>query len=133
MEMPIAMNIIIKTKHLELTEALENYIHKKISGLTRFIDVLKSDDTGKGKTLAEISFEMSRQTRHHRKGDVYAVEAIIFLPGRKKLVAKASGEDIRQLIVRAKDDLEQEIKKYKTQRTEAPRREQRKLKKEIIK
>jgi len=119
------MKIDIKTKNLELTESLKSFTEEKIGSLRKFVDILKDDVPEKGKTLAEISVIVERETRHHKKGEVFLTKAEIILPG-KKIMAQASGDNLLSTIVEVKDRLQQEIKKYKTKNVEAPRREQKK-------
>ena len=124
------MKIIIKAKNLELTAKLKAYIENRIGSLKKFIKILQEDESlsdFKRKTLAEVYVEVKRQTLHHKKGDVFLAEAIINLPG-KKLVAKSHGEDVEKIIIKVKDELQQEIKKYKTKTIERPRRQAKKAK-----
>ena len=118
------MNIVITTKNLELTDQLNGLINKKISGLKKFTKILKTD-------FQEVFIEVEKETRHHRKGDVFKAEAIITLPGRK-LVARSHGENLSQVIIAMRDELKREIRKYKTQTVELPRRKYRKLKKQTF-
>lgn len=108
------MNIIIKTKNLEITDLLEDFINKKMGALKKFLDFLNSDSL-------ELFVEVEKETSHHRKGDIFMAEANIHLPG-KTLMAKAHGEDLMKLVGEVKDELEREIRKYKTKRIEAPMR-----------
>jgi len=117
------VKIIIKTKNLELTASLENLINKKMDGLKKFIGILK------GKS-AEVFVEVEKETKHHRKGDIFKSEAILQLPG-KKLVARAHGEDVAKAIVEVKEELEREIRKYKSKMIEIPRRQAQKFKQEV--
>ena len=118
------MKIIIKTKNLELTEYLEALINKKMVSLEKLAKALKESEV-------EVFVEIEKETKHHRKGDVFAAEAMIELLG-KNLVAKAHGEDLLKAITEVKDELEREIKKYKTKKIELPRRQQRKTKQDIF-
>src|SRR3989344_3546815 len=142
------MKIIIKTKNLELTGELKDFINNRLGSLEKFIypvkyrkavispeaklfnrvKILKGENPAKGKqkTLAEIFVEVKRETRHHKKGDIFKTEAIIILPG-KKLVAEAMGDDLNKTIIEVKDELQVEIKKYKTKKIELPRRKMRKF------
>ncbi len=116
------MNIVIKTKNLELTESLEKFISKRLEGLKKFIKVLKNDSQ-------EVMIEVEKETKHHKKGDVFRAEAIIKLPGQS-LVARAHGEDLGKVVTETRDEMEREIRKYKTMKIEKPRREQRKAQKQ---
>jgi len=125
------MEIIIKTKNLELTDALQKFIEEKIGGLKKFINILKEEGREKGKTLAEFFVEVEKESMHHQKGDIFKAEAKVYLPG-KTLIAVSKRDDLRQAIVEIKDELQQEIKKYKLKKTKLIIREQRKAKKEIM-
>ena len=132
------MKIIITTKNLELTESIKNFIEEKIGSLKKFITVLNEGAQKKGlpasrqgKTLAEAFVEIKKETKHHRKGDVFKAKTEILLPG-KKVVAESTGDDLLLAIVEVKDELQQEIKKYKTKAIDFERGKQRKAKKEII-
>jgi|SRR3989338_5370400 len=118
------MKIIIKTKNLELTDSLDSLINKKMKGLEKFIKVLKKD-------FSEIFIEIEKETKHHKKGDVFISEAIIRLPG-KSLVAKSHGDNLLKAITQVREELEREIKKYKTKIIELPRRKYRKTKRELL-
>lgn len=120
------MKITTKTKNLELTDELNNFIDEKIGGLKKFINILKREDEI-GKTLAEVFVEIEKETNHHNKGKIFKAEAEILLPGRK-IMAQANGEDLLLTIVEIKDKLQQEIKKYKFKHTDKNRRRQRKEK-----
>ncbi|KKP41433.1 MAG: hypothetical protein UR31_C0030G0003 [Parcubacteria group bacterium GW2011_GWA2_33_14] len=123
------MNIIIKTKNLELTDSLRVYINQRIDGLKKFITILNDDSLpiGKGKTLSEVFIEVEKETLHHKKGQIFRTEATIHLPG-KHLVAEAKGDDLGKTITQVRDELKREIKKYKLKKIELPRRQAKKLK-----
>jgi len=126
------MKIIIRTKNLELTESLKSFIEEKIGSLKKFIDVFKREEDPSAnlgrdkKTLAEIFFEIEKETKHHNKGQVFRSEARILLPG-KKIMAQSAGDDLLLTIVEIKDKLQQEIKKYKEKAITKNRRIQRKI------
>ena len=123
------MRIINKTKNLELTDALENFIEEKISSLQKFIDILKEDVSGK--TLAEVFVEVEKETLHHRKGDIFNCKLEVRLPC-KILTASSQSDDLYKAIVEAKRELRDEIEKYKFKHIDKNRREQRKSKSEIV-
>lgn len=122
------MKIIIRAKNLELTKSLKNFIEEKIGSLKKFVDVLKRQEDGK--TLAEVFFDIEKETKHHNKGQVFRSEAKIMLP-RKKIIAQSAGDNLLLTVVEIKDKLQQEIKKYKLKTIDGVRRQQKKLKKEI--
>lgn len=121
------MKIIIKTKNLESSEALEDFIEEKILGLKKFIDVLK-DDSGVGKTLAEVFVEIEKETKHHKSGNIYLAKAQLQLPGKKMIVARAKADMPSKAIVLVKKELKKEIEKYKGKKIALHDRKIRKLK-----
>ncbi len=100
------MNINIKAKNLDLTPPLEIYLNKKVESLDKMLS--QWEKTGS----VEIDFEISRSTRHHRKGDVFYAEANLHING-VMLRANSDGNDIREAIDLVKDKLKMEILKYK--------------------
>ena len=109
---------------MELTGELDRFIEEKIGSLKKFIQILKKEE--EKNTLAEVFFEIEKETNHHNKGKIFRAEATILLPGRK-IVASATGDDLLLTIVEVKDKLQQEIKKYKEKTITKTRRGQRKL------
>ena len=79
----------------------------------------------KGKTLNEVFVEVERETKHHKKGDIFRAEVIVLLPGRK-LAAKSHGQNLKRVIIKVRDEIKREIIKYKTKTIELPRRKYRK-------
>lgn len=121
------MSIIIKTKKIELTADLQEFIEEKIGGLKRFTKILqKKDSFKKGNDSRDFFVEIERTTKHHKKGDIFRAEARVHLPG-KTLVAISETDDLKRAIVEVKDELQQEIKKYKLKGTELAIRKQRKI------
>ncbi len=122
------MRIIITSKNIGLTEALKIYTEEKIGSLKKFIDILKKDE--EKKTLAEVFVEIEKETRHHQKGRVFKAKAILKLP-HKNLIAQAISDDLRSAIVQVKDEMQEEIKKYKIKKKDSTIREMRKAKEKI--
>lgn len=115
------MNIIIKTKNLDLTNSLRAYINKRIDGLEKFI-----------KDFPEVFIEVEKETLHHKKGQIFKTEATIHLP-KKSLIAQARGDDLGKTVTQVRDELKQEMRKYKLKAIELPRRKAKKLRgKEIF-
>lgn len=122
------MRIVIKTTNIKLDKAFEDFINEKIGGLKKFLKIFQEDKKiKKGKRLDEIFVEVGKETRHHKKGPFFRAEAQVYLPG-KSLRSEAIAEDLKTAIVEVKDELQQEIKKYKLKFIDSYRRKQRKLK-----
>lgn len=102
------MNINIKATNIDLTPAIREYAEMKIGSLSKFME--RFEEGGEVK----VEIEIGRTTRHHKKGDVFYAEAMIYFP-KKTLRAENTGPDLRAGIDDVKDKLKAEIEKYKTQ------------------
>ncbi len=100
------MTLNIKTKNLELTPSIKTYIENKILPLSRFVERWEKRGS------VEVNFELARTTQHHHKGDVYYAEVNLSLGG-KLLRTEYSGEDIHEVVDRAKDKIKEELITYK--------------------
>jgi ribosomal subunit interface protein len=108
------MNITIK-KTLDVTPPLETYIEEKLMPLAKFVKAFDRDG------VVELKLEVSRTSKHHRKGEeVFMACADLRLPG-KILRSEASATDIRKAIDEVRDMLHMEIERYKTKREDPPR------------
>lgn len=99
------MQIDIRTKDIELTEPLREYVDTKIGSLERY---LKRFD----ESLLRAAVELKRTTKHHKTGDIFYAEVNLEIPGTM-LRATHKDEDIRISIDKVKDVLQREIRKYK--------------------
>lgn len=100
------MNINIKADGFELTPSIRDKVMKKLMTIGKLLS--EFDDKGE----IELDFEVSRTTRHHRKGDVFYAEANLSLP--KKLIrAESTKEELGAAIDEVKERLSETIKKYK--------------------
>jgi len=100
------MKILIQATDLELTEPLKVYIEKKMSSLAKFLNEFEEDSI-------QTKIEVARSTRHHRRGNVYHVDANLSFPG-KLIRAEKDDIDVRAAVDAVKDKLQREIKRYKT-------------------
>jgi len=114
------MQIIIKTKNLELTDSLRLYIDKRIEGLKKYV-----------RELPEIFLEIEKETLHHKKGQIFKTEATVHFP-KKSLVAEAKGDDLGKTVTQVRDELKRQIREHKLKSIELPRREAKKSRKEIF-
>lgn len=125
------MKIIISTKNLELTKDFEDFVNDKIGGLEKFAGFLKKENNSeKGKDPLEFFVEVKKETEHHKKGQIFLVKTKVNLPG-KTLIASSNSDDLSRAVVEVKDELQQELKKYKFKRTELTIRKQRKINSKI--
>jgi len=82
------MKIDIQKTNDLVTPALETYIEAKLMPLARFIK--QFDAAG----VAELVLEVSRTSKHHKKGEVYLAAADLRIP-KKIFRAEEYADDIR--------------------------------------
>ena len=98
------MKLDIKTKDLDLTDAIRAHIEEKIASLDRKVERFGD--------VVSAEVEVGRTTEHHQKGNVYRAEIHIRLPG-KLVYASDEGEDLYACINEAKQQAERQIIDYK--------------------
>ena len=104
------MKIDIVTKNISLDEPLENFVREKIGGLDKLI----------GNDKSEARVEIGKPSQHHKSGRVFRAEANIRMGG-VLLRASCEHEDLRNAIVDVKDELQEQIRKFKEKRTDLAR------------
>jgi ribosomal subunit interface protein len=100
----LAMKVTIKGTNIELSDSVYQYINDKIGSLDKFV---------KNVSPVECWVEVERTTKHHRSGDIFRAEAQIKLPGSQGVRAESTQWDLHQAIDEAKNDMQQQLKKYK--------------------
>ena len=95
------MQIIISGRGVKLTDAIEDYVNKKINGLEKFF---------KGIIRAEVIVGM--ETHHHNKGEIFYAECKLEVPGHD-VFAKKTDKTVYSAIDAMRDFLEGELKKHK--------------------
>jgi len=122
------MRITIKAKGLKLTESIEAFVNEKIGSLEKFVKSCHKDDEWEDvRPACEFLVEIEKESRHHKKGPFFRAEVNIKLSGRL-LRAEAKNDDLMLAIVEVKDEMQQEMKKYKLKAMEVGRKRQRKFK-----
>lgn len=95
------MQIIVSGKGVDLTNAVETYVNKKLEGLDKFFAGIIRADVVLGKT-----------TNHHQKGDIFFAECKLGVPGAE-LFAKKEAAAVYEAVDFLRDYLEVELKKHK--------------------
>ncbi len=95
------MQIITSGKGIELTDAIKDYVDKKISGLDKFHP-----------NIIRAVVEVGIESHHHQKGDIFVAECKLEIPG-KDLFASKTENTLYKAIDKVRDYLEAEIKKSK--------------------
>src|SRR3989338_4292134 len=104
------MKINLQAKNMDLTPAIDEYIVKRVTNLGRLIS--KIEEKG---TEANINFEVSKSTKHHKQGVVFHADCLINLEG-KEYYGSADEEDLYAAVDRVKESLFREISKGKDRR-----------------
>src|SRR3989344_1121384 len=101
------MQINLQGKNIELTEAIKDYILKKVTNLEKLLSGIEAKE---GRVM--VNFEVSKSTNHHKSGDVFHADCLIKIDG-KEFYSSADKEDLYQAIDAIKDTLYYEINKNK--------------------
>lgn len=104
---------------MELTDAIQSHIEKKLKGLQRIITSLHESPT--------IYVEVGKSSKHHKSGDIYRAEVRTMLKGAS-LYAVSEQSDLYAAIDDAKDEIEAEAKKLKTKKQTLARKGGQKVK-----
>ena len=90
------MNIVVKSRHMESTEPLKQYVAAKAEKLTRYYDSLLS---------AEVILDM--------EADKPTVEMVIQAKKKMTFVARARGDDMYACIDQCLDKIAQQLRRHK--------------------
>lgn len=97
------MTTNIKGTNMELTEAISDYVNKKIDAINKF--------TKAGEEVI-IYVEVGKTTNHHKQGDYYKAEFSVTING-EKFFTDSEKSDLYKAIDDAKDELVKKIKNSK--------------------
>jgi putative sigma-54 modulation protein len=114
------MHITITGIHIEITDAIREYVNTRISSLSKY--------SVKGDTSATVAVEVSKTTAHHTHGDVFQAEAQAHIKG-KNIHVRAVKDDLYSAIDEVKDMLARELTEEKDRRISLFKKGAHKLKK----
>lgn len=109
------MQINITGKNIDLTDAIKDYVDKKINSLEKFYDKIVRGQVVVGK-----------ENQHHIKGNVFFCEVKLEVPGKDLFVTKNEA-DLYKAIDKVRDHLEAELKKHKVTKREKDKKDKRKV------
>src|SRR3990167_7451118 len=85
------MKINIKATGIELTQAISDYVHKRIFSIEKYLDQKNNPDI-----VAQV--EVGRSTRHHKAGNIFRAEIdivkdeivrnIVHLKGKRETLSR---------------------------------------------
>lgn len=110
------MKTIIKSSHIEISEALREYLEKRLQNVEKFLD-----------ENAMIEAELGRTTAHHKSGDVFRAELNVMVHG-ELLRAVSEGADLYVAIDDARDELHDMLASRKDKRQTLWKRGSQKIK-----
>lgn len=86
------MNIIIKGSQIEITEAIQSYLERKLEGLQKFLN-----------EESKIQADIGKTSNHHKHGDIFKAELNIYHKGQYTRV-EAEKDDLYTAIDAVKDE-----------------------------
>ncbi len=111
------MEVIIKSKNIDLTPHLRDYAEKKLKSACRFIPALlkkeREDKEQVGREVDRIVLEVEiTKVSGDEKGKVYRTQAKMVLP-EITLKGEDIAETVKESVEEVKYELERQIKDYK--------------------
>lgn len=108
------MKINIKATGIELTQAISNYVYKKVSSIEKYLDKKSSPNI-----VAQV--EVGKSTRHHKTGNIFRAE--VHITGvNLDLYAVSEMEDLYAAIDVVKDEIVHNVVQLKGKRQTLARR-----------
>jgi putative sigma-54 modulation protein len=101
------MQINLQGRNIELTDAIKNYVSKRITGLEKLFSGVQSK-----KGDARADFELVKTTNHHKAGEIFHASCKISVGG-KVFYGESDNEDLQAAIDQVKENLFMEITKSK--------------------
>ncbi len=111
------MEVIIKSKNIDLTSHLKDYAERKLRSACRFIpsllqkEIEDKEQVGREVDRVVLEVEIEKVTGDE-KGRIFRTEAQMIIPG-KTLKAEDTAETIKESIDEVKYELERQINEYK--------------------
>jgi len=93
----------IKATNMDLTEAIADYVNKKIEAINKFVPFGEE---------AIIYVEVGKTTKHHKQGDYFKAEFDVSING-EKFFTDSEKNDLYKAIDDAKDEVIKKIKNSK--------------------
>ena len=104
------MQIKLQGKNIELTEAIKDYVLKRVTNLEK---LLSNIETNKGE--ARVKFEVAKTTNHHKTGEIFHADCTINIAGNN-FYGSSEHEDLYSAIDDVKEKLFNDIQKNKDRR-----------------
>jgi putative sigma-54 modulation protein len=99
------MKIQIRGLHTSLTPVIEDYVTRKISTLSKFVD-----------DNVVCNIDLIKTTEHHRQGDIFKAEANINIKG-EQIHATSEKGDMYEAIDELRDELNRILSSRKSKKS----------------
>ncbi len=109
---PTPMNIIIRTKNIEMTPTLRDFIEQKIGSIEKYYRECQTNDNPGLSASAEAIVEVGKDTLHHKKGDIYTAQCQFTFNGNK-IHASTDADDLEKAVSAVRDDLQDQLTRLK--------------------
>ncbi len=87
------MNIIINGSHIQVTDAIKDYVTRKLQSLETFVD-----------DGSKVVADLGKTTNHHKSGDIFRAEIHVYTKGTLTRVSKET-EDLYAAIDMAQGEM----------------------------
>ena len=104
------MQINLQAKNMDLTDAIHEYVFKRITNLEKLISGIEEE-----RGNAKVSFEVVKTTNHHKAGEIFHASCTVNIAG-DKFYGESDHEDLYSAIDEVKETLFNEITKNKDRR-----------------
>ena len=101
------MTTNIKATNMELTNAISDYVNKKVESINKLVDQFKE---------VIVYVEVGKTTNHHKQGDFFKAEFDVTIDG-EKFFTVSEKSDLYKAIDDAKDQLISRIKNKKNRKS----------------
>lgn len=98
------MNIQIQGTNIDLTEALRDYVEKRVASLERFISP--------GDESVKCEVEIGKTTHHHKQGDYFRAEIKMHVAG-KNIYTVSEKDDLYAAIDEVRDEMASALTTHK--------------------
>ena len=103
----MGMQINLQGKNMELTEAIKDYVLKRVTNLEKLISNIEAK-----KGEAKVKFEVSKTTNHHKTGEIFHADCTINIDGNN-FYGESDHADLYSAIDKVKEQLFNDINKNK--------------------
>jgi putative sigma-54 modulation protein len=117
------MNITVQGTNMNVSPGLREFVERKLRDCFRPFGEAKLE-------AVLVDVELEKAVSYSRSDDMYRVEANVSVPG-KLIRVEESADDIRTAVVKMKETLTRDIRKWRTRKIERVRKGARQAKRQM--